>query len=557
MERLNNNTVILNNYKIIIELQKSHKTGSLYIKKGDVLRILYFNKGDFAYAHSNQNGEKLLDVIYDSAILSEEFINDVISNTKPGESLGKLFVQKGYLTPMQLSDILEKQQKKIFFSALFMKEGEIRFFDEELPENITPLNLDIIELIREGLYKTDDRLLILSLVGNFNNKLRIETSESEYIKDEEKNILDIIGDGIISEIINRSPYEEFKTLKIISFLKLIEVLTEFKDDVKAEEMSEKNSEINDEPFFDISLSSEEENSLENNIVKTEKQKKNFDLSLTEEKEKESDEDNFIFEDTTEKDLSIINKDKTLDQEITNEHIEKEVSEIIKTEKRKLGKIIFVFFLLIVIAIISVYYFLYYNKKENKKTLTPIIEEVKQKKIIPIEESKTNKNIENNNISETSPKNQIKKTIKTPVKKDEKKVKKVKRKIVPEKKKTVENKRIKYTTIFFVNYLDDIKAKRFKTAALKYKRDIIKYKKYYSILIEVDCKTESLETAYQHASFNPKMFIIPRTINNKFCYAILWGLYKDKKGAEAEKKNIPLFFNKQSPPPVIIPIDKYF
>ena len=114
MESLNNNTIILNNYKVILSLEKNQKTGSLYIKKGDILRILYFNKGKFAYAHSNYKGEKLLDIISSSGILSDDFINDVIANIKPGESLGKIFVQKGYLTPMQLTTILENSKRKYF-----------------------------------------------------------------------------------------------------------------------------------------------------------------------------------------------------------------------------------------------------------------------------------------------------------------------------------------------------------------------------------------------------------------------------------------------------------
>jgi hypothetical protein len=585
MESLNNNTIILNNYKVILSLGKNQKTGSLYIKKGDILRILYFNKGKFAYAHSNYKGEKLLDIISSSGILSDDFINDVIANIKPGESLGKIFVQKGYLTPMQLTTILEKQQKKIFYSAIFMKEGEVRFFEEELPENIIPLNLSIIGLIRDGLYKTNDRLVILSLAGNLNNKLFVKKSEHEYIKEEEKNILEIVGDGLVSEIINRSPYDEFKTLKIISFLKLINILSnetansddlinEGEEEQKKEGKTEDNifndDELNDSPTFDISFSPKEENSFTEQIDSLGKHKKNFDISLDknegetappqktiasakeEEREKEEPEEN------------VERKPKNNYQEDITKHsikksdIEEELLKIEKKEKNsKIKKILSVFFVLLILAAIGIY-FLYFQKPEkdnsSHKFKKPIVEEIKEKKVIPVKKiiekpirksENSNKKDKKNSEELGKTKNRIQeKTIKTPNKKTSKISKKI------------EQKRIE-STIIFPNYLKDIRRGSFRLSAIKYKRDIEKYANYYSILIEIDCMTDSLKTAYQNANFNSKLFIIPRTVKNRFCYAVFWGIYKKRGEAEKEINTLPAFFRKQTPSPNIVILKKYF
>ncbi len=580
MESLNNNTIILNNYKVILSLGKEKKTGSLYVKKGDILRILYFNKGKFAYAHSNFKGEKLLDVISSSGILSDDFINDVISNIQPGESIGKIFVQKGYLTPMQLTTILEKQQKEIFYSAIFMKEGEIRFFEEDLPENITPLNLNVIGLIREGLYKTNDRLIILSLAGNLNNKLFVKNNECEYIKEEEKNILEIVGNGLVSEIINRSPYDEFQTLKIISFLKLINVLgnepdkeesvinkeeedSEQEKDIITDDNSFSESEIDDKPTFDIPFSSKEESSFNEKIDSLNIKNKNFDISLTNNEEDEKPERTIAVSEKFNDKLTNNYQDDITEHSIKKSDIDEELSQIINQENgKKTKKTILILFLILIIIAAAGTYFLYFHKKGDNnsflKSKKPEIEEVKEKKVIPVKKNiKENPKTEGENLKSlkdsNSANNMEKKSISTENVIPPTTIKTNKK---PADKNNIIKQRKTKNLIILPNYLKDIRAGNFRLSAIKYRRDIEKYSDYYSILIEIDCLTDSVKTAYQKANFNSKMFIIPRTVKNKFCYALFWGIYPKRGEAEKDIKTLPPFFRGQTSSPDIVLIKKY-
>ena len=89
--------------RLFLQVHRHKPTGNLYLKEGSLLRIFYFSKGRYAYGQSNIAGEKLAELIREEKALPEELLQDALSQQAAGEYLGRILLQKGYLTPLQLS----------------------------------------------------------------------------------------------------------------------------------------------------------------------------------------------------------------------------------------------------------------------------------------------------------------------------------------------------------------------------------------------------------------------------------------------------------------------
>ncbi len=539
------NNTMFNNFNTFFLIEKNKKTGSLYVKKGETLRILYFLQGKFAYGHSNLKGERLLDVISSSGTLSPEYIEDVVNNLVPGESLGKIFVERGYLTPMQLTKLVEKQQKMIFFSVLFLKDGEFRFFEEELPSNITPLNIDIPEMIKEGIYQSNDRVLIATLMGSLETTYEKGESEySDYIGEKEKSILDTLDDrASLFELIKKSSYEEFETLKILLFLKVIGAIKEYEDkeSVLEEETFPKEEDSNEEDSLEIFLPDDEE--IDKAFERVEKESEEKDLIENKDEEREEIE---------EKEKRIFNKHEDFDEE------DKEL---------KFKKLLILIGLILIVIIIGSIFYLK-NKLLNQEKLSqikePEIVNVEKKPVKPVVDNFKEKEIKEENVTKREEK--IKKS---PKEKELKKKQTLENKMIKEKKKEIkapskkEGKNLNSASRGIVkgNVLPDytslIRNRRFSLAAKKYQLALKQINADYSILLEVDCLLDSVKNAYIRGSFSKKLFIIKRKVRGKSCYAVFWGLYKNQTEAEKELSlYVPSFFKRQSPKPSIVTIKKY-
>ena len=540
------NNTMFNNFNTFFLIEKNKKTGSLYVKKGETLRILYFLQGKFAYGHSNLKGERLLDVISSSGTLSPEYIEDVVNNLVPGESLGKIFVDRGYLTPMQLTKLVEKQQKMIFFSVLFLKDGEFRFFEEELPSNITPLNIDIPQMIKEGIYQSNDRVLIATLMGSLETTYEKGESEySDYIGEKEKSVLDKLEDkASLFELIKKSSYEEFETLKILLFLKVIGAIKEYEDKesvFEEENFPEEEEEENREDFSSIFSADDEE--IDKAFKRVEKESEKKDLIENKDEKREEIE---------EKEERIFNKHEDFDEE------DKEL------KFKKL--LILIGIILIVIIIGSIFYLK--NKLLNQEKLS----QIKKPEIVNVEKRPVKPVVDNfkeKEIKEESVTGREEKIKKSPKDKELKKKQTLENKIIKEKKKEIkapskkEEKNLNSASRGIVkgNVLPDytslIRNRRFSLAAKKYQLALEQINADYSILLEVDCLLDSVKNAYIRGSFSKKLFIIKRKVRGKSCYAVFWGLYKNQTEAEKELSlYVPSFFKRQNPKPSIVLIKKY-
>ena len=89
------------------------------------------------------------------------------------------------------------------------------------------------------------------------------------------------------------------------------------------------------------------------------------------------------------------------------------------------------------------------------------------------------------------------------------------------------------------------------AAGRYRRFLLKHPARYSISLEVACQRETVMRAFEHAGPGHEMFVLPKKIGGKSCFAVLWGRYASIAAAKQEKAAVPSFFRSQSSQPRIV------
>ncbi len=549
-----NGNVFEGNFALFLKIANERKTGSLYVKKGDALRILYFLNGKFAYAHSNLKGERLLDIISSSGLLADEYIEDVVNNLVPGESLGKIFVDRGYLTPMQLTKLVESQQKRIFFSVLFLKDGEFRFFEEDLPTNIAPLNMEIVELIKEGIYQCKDRVIIATLMGNLDTVY--ESAESEYkdfIAEKEIEFLRKLEEKLsLYELIRKSNYDEFETLKILLFLKIVGAIKEYKEETDFSDMAFGEEGMEEIEDSDLPIFSPEDEEI--------------DKAFKDIQGKDVEEEKI---DTFENASDVSSEEE--DSKIFTSHLDEE-------RELKFKKVLIIIGLIFLAVIVGAIFYLKnrlvsIGTEEStpqkvlnieKKKVKPVVDKGFEREYEKTEEMGQEKlgKKDEKTVSEGEAKTKVKMVthdknasqksgdLKQVPRNNENISSKVKKTEKP-KKPTTENKIVNRRSL--PDYSSLIRKSRFSLAANKYKKAISQINAEYSILLEVDCLLDSVKNAFIKASFSKKIFIINRKVGGRRCYAVFWGLYKTQDEAIKGLKSVPPFFKSQSPKPTVIRI----
>jgi len=112
---------------------------------------------------------------------------------------------------------------------------------------------------------------------------------------------------------------------------------------------------------------------------------------------------------------------------------------------------------------------------------------------------------------------------------------------------------KYVIPYLVHY---IRRSAFQKAASTCHKDLRKFSNAYSIRLEVVCQNKSIQTAFQEGKFNPRLFILPKKLNGRSCYAVFWGLYSSHREARKALRSVPPFFNEQKFPPVPVRLGQY-
>jgi hypothetical protein len=204
-------------------LCNDQKTGLLRVASGDKECKVFFEKGTIVYASGSQKESRLGYILWRDGIISAEKLQKgLILGREQKLSLGKILVDKGYVTMSTLQKYITKQVEEILYSLLLWKKGKFEYKDFKLNlEIMVVTQLNPMQLILEASRRIDELSVINTVITSDNLVFRIsghpQNKEDEIrLNANEWRILSLIdGYRTIRKIVALSGYDEFAVYKII------------------------------------------------------------------------------------------------------------------------------------------------------------------------------------------------------------------------------------------------------------------------------------------------------------------------------------------------------
>jgi hypothetical protein len=216
--------------KLLLTIFEQGLTGVLYIKRANILKVLYFNRGKMIWAISNSDVDKLENILAAKDLVPMETINKVKKQGKISDSIGKLLVAKGLITLEELIESSKEQLRRIIISVLKWKDGGFQFLKDAPPERLLSLDLDITQFVIDYIVEEVDVSDIWKEIGSLQVEFIKNPDEQKvaryHLSDKQKELLNSFdGEKKLEPILSRhSGGHRESLLKIVYFFLTAELL---------------------------------------------------------------------------------------------------------------------------------------------------------------------------------------------------------------------------------------------------------------------------------------------------------------------------------------------
>jgi curved DNA-binding protein CbpA len=245
---------------IFLGLQRSEKTGILEMEHGPVMKKIYIKNGDMIFATSNQEEDRLGEVLVKAGKLSlEQYYQSIEVMKKTGKRQGAVLVELGYLKPKDLIWAVTHQVEEIILSLFQWEDGEFEFKEIPLPsEEVITLKLSAANLIYRGIKRIDNFTYLKDGFFPMDAIMAYSADPMDLFQDirleeKDKDILFLIdGSRKVQDILLLSSLDNLQTMKILYALmnaRLIEIKEkdlEREDTISEEVLKEPEEELDTE-----------------------------------------------------------------------------------------------------------------------------------------------------------------------------------------------------------------------------------------------------------------------------------------------------------------------
>lgn len=220
---------------ILLGIQRIGHTGILKVVDELSLKKVYFKDGDVIFTASDQDKERMGDMLLEiGKITREDFDKSVEIMKNTGKRQGAVLVELGCLSPAELVWAVRFQVEKILLNMFYLEDAEVIFREEPLPiDEVITLKLSTGDLIFRGIKSIDDDARLRKLCPPLDSVLSFSQDplnlfQKITLDDLEKKVISLVdGTRTIADIIAQSPMTEKDTLKTIFGLfntQIIEVI---------------------------------------------------------------------------------------------------------------------------------------------------------------------------------------------------------------------------------------------------------------------------------------------------------------------------------------------
>lgn len=203
---------------IVNVISASRWAGSLHVYGADSHRMLAFDKGALQSATSNHPDDRLNKVLVRMGVMTAASVESVMRSLEPPSRLGKLLVERGYISRQQLFELLNKQTEEIFFSAILETDGSYVFIvgDEAGVQPSTIAHIPVQELLLRGAERLDSLKQFESLVPDIELCPEMQSGVEVTQLDPKTRLVLALSNGerSLRDIASETWLGKFETMKI-------------------------------------------------------------------------------------------------------------------------------------------------------------------------------------------------------------------------------------------------------------------------------------------------------------------------------------------------------
>lgn len=139
--------------RLVYRMYADRATGCLELRRGQLVKSIYFRRGRTQYIASNQHNELLGPFMVQNGFISQADIDMAMQRAKQtGGRLGDLLIGMNLIKPFQLYQVLERQLRAKFIDAFGWDSGTFAYFEDTPPPgDIVPLDIDPATVLAEGV----------------------------------------------------------------------------------------------------------------------------------------------------------------------------------------------------------------------------------------------------------------------------------------------------------------------------------------------------------------------------------------------------------------------
>ncbi|SDT95478.1 DUF4388 domain-containing protein [Desulfobacula phenolica] len=227
-------------------LCNDQKTGVLTVTCDDEESRVFFEQGTIIYASASLKEARLGFLMRNDGIISAQQLQKCFALARQEKMhLGKILVEKGYISVDTLKKYNTRQVEAILYNLLFWKKGRFEYKDARLNlKGMIVTQLNPMKLILEASRRIDELSVLKEFIPSdkmvFKMSGKVQSKDEIKLNANEWRVLSLIdGTRSVRQIITESGYDEFAVYKIF-FSVISSGLIEQKEEIQLDDQSGEN-----------------------------------------------------------------------------------------------------------------------------------------------------------------------------------------------------------------------------------------------------------------------------------------------------------------------------
>lgn len=204
-------------------LALGQKTGCLSVTDRSRFGRIYFDRGRITHAAIVNRRDRLGDLLVRDGILTPMQVREVLEqqDRDPERRFGEILLERGWITDEQFERYLRIQTEEAVYTLFTWSQGSFFFeVDQPPPEQELKLSLNPESLLLEGARRVDEWSLIEKKIPSFDllfevERERLEQADVELTEEQEQILPLLDGTHTVQELVDKTGLGEFEVGKAL------------------------------------------------------------------------------------------------------------------------------------------------------------------------------------------------------------------------------------------------------------------------------------------------------------------------------------------------------